>query len=225
MTIEYGKSFLKWRESSSKPWAAFTTHEFVVGLGTGMLAEEAFLRYLRQDYIFLLHFARAWALAVVKSDNLDEMRMSANLVDALLNDEMDLHVKTCQEKGISREELENTTELPQNMAYTRYVLEAGFSGDFLDLMAALAPCVMGYGEIGARLKVERTSDLYIDWINTYSSQDYQNLCIDLGKVIDSAITRRLGRNFHECERWDTLVTHFQKATTLESSFWEMGLKG
>ena len=174
MTIDYGKSFLKWRESSSKPWAAFTTHEFVVGLGTGMLAEDAFLRYLRPDYIFLLHFARAWALAVVKSDNLNEMRMSANLVDALLNDEMNLHVKICQEKGITREELENTTELPQNMAYTRYVLEAGFSGDFLDLMAALAPCVMGYGEIGARLKVERTSERYIDWINTYSSQDYQN---------------------------------------------------
>ena len=102
MTKEYGKSFLKWRESSSKPWATFTTHEFVVGLGNGMLAEEAFLRYLRQDYIFLLHFARAWALAVVKSDNLNEMRMSANLVDALLNDEMNLHVKICQEKGITK---------------------------------------------------------------------------------------------------------------------------
>ena len=225
MTIEYGKSFVKWRESSINNWVTFTGHKFVAGLGNGMLAEDAFLRYLRQDYIFLSHFARAWALAVVKSDNLEEMRMSANLVDALLNQEMCLHVKICKEKGISEEELKNTTELPQNMAYTRYVLEAGFSGDFLDLMAALAPCVMGYGEIGARLKGERTSDRYLDWINTYSSQEYQNLCIHLGKVIDSAMNRRLGRNFHECERWNKLVTHFQQATTLESSFWEMGLTG
>ena len=81
MAVEYGKSFSKWRESSSKPWATFTTHEFVVRLGNGMLAEDAFVRYLRQDYIFLLHFARAWALAVVKSDNLDEMRML--LIDQL----------------------------------------------------------------------------------------------------------------------------------------------
>ena len=41
-----------------------------------------------------------------------------------------------------------------NLAYTRYVLEAGFSGDFLDLMAALAPCVLGYGEIGGYGELE-----------------------------------------------------------------------
>ncbi|MFT5969431.1 MAG: thiaminase/transcriptional activator TenA [Yoonia sp.] len=40
-------------------------------------------------------------------------------------------------------------------------------GDFLDLMAALAPCVMGYGEIGVRLAAEKSADtLYAAWIDT-----------------------------------------------------------
>ena len=55
-------------------WPAYTRHEFVLALARGDLPEAAFRRYLIQDYLFLLHFARAWGLAVYKSDTLAEMR-------------------------------------------------------------------------------------------------------------------------------------------------------
>ncbi|SEK55074.1 hypothetical protein SAMN04488526_0860 [Jannaschia helgolandensis] len=38
-------------------------------------------------------------------------------------------------EGISEAELFAAREASQNLAYTRYVLDAGHSGDFLDLMA------------------------------------------------------------------------------------------
>ena len=107
MIKNYGNTFNKWRESSIDVWTEFTEHKFVNGLKNGTLEEEAFLHYLRQDYIFLLNFSRAWALAIVKTDNLEEMRMAANLVNALLNEELQLHVKICQEKGISKEPKRN----------------------------------------------------------------------------------------------------------------------
>ncbi len=146
----YGRAFSLWR-AAAPDWRAYVCHPFVQGLGDGTLPRAAFLRYLVQDYVFLVHFARAWALAVVKADTLDEMRAAAATVDALVNHEMALHVRTCAAAGITEAELASAEEAPGNLAYTRYVLEAGFSGDFLDLMAALAPCVLGYGEIGARL--------------------------------------------------------------------------
>ena len=68
------------------------------------------------------------------------MKMAASLVSSLINEEMKLHIGVCATAGIEADELEQTVELPQNTAYTRYVLEAGFSGDFLDLMAALTLC-------------------------------------------------------------------------------------
>ena len=102
MIKNYGNTFVKWRKSSLDVWAEFTEHKFVHGLKNGTLEEEAFLRYLRQDYIFLLNFSRAWALAIVKTDNLEEMRMAANLVNALLNEELQLHVKICQERNKRR---------------------------------------------------------------------------------------------------------------------------
>src|SRR5262249_58979042 len=49
-------------------------HEFVLRLAAGDLPEACFRRYLVQDYLFLMHFARAWGLAIYKSDTLAEMR-------------------------------------------------------------------------------------------------------------------------------------------------------
>ena len=104
-----------------------------------------------QDYLFLIHFSRAWALAVTKAETVAEMRQCAATVNALVNDEIALHVETCAGEGLDEADLRGAEEAPETLAYTRYVLDAGHSGDFLDLMAALAPCVLGYGEIGARL--------------------------------------------------------------------------
>ena len=115
--------------------------------------------------------------------------------------------------------------MPQNTAYTRYVLEAGFSGDFLDLMAALAPCVIGYGEIGARLQIENTSREYKDWIDTYAHPDYQQLCVDVSALIDNAVHSRLGAGYGQTGRWTSLTRHFETATALERDFWDMGLRG
>ena len=61
-------------------WPAYTRHEFVRRLATGDLPQAAFRHYLIQDYLFLLHFARAWGLAIYKSDTLAEMRRAQALV-------------------------------------------------------------------------------------------------------------------------------------------------
>ena len=151
--------------------------------------------------------------------------MASNLVHALIHEEMKLHIGVCAAAGISADELEQTKELPQNTAYTRYVLEAGFSGDFLDLMAALAPCVIGYGEIGARLQIENTSREYKDWIDTYAHPDYQQLCVDVAALIDNAVHSRLGAGYGQTGRWTSLTRHFETATALERDFWDMGLSG
>jgi thiaminase/transcriptional activator TenA len=221
---DYGRAFAAWR-SGTPEWRAHVGHPFVKALGDGTLPRAAFLHYLVQDYLFLVHFARAWALAVVKADTLDEMRAAAATVDALLNHEMALHVRTCAEAGVPEARLAAAEEAPENMAYTRYVLEAGFSGDFLDLLAALAPCVLGYGEIGARLAREATSDAFRGWIDTYGGREYQELCRDTGALIDGALARRLGPEFTGAPRWPRLAGRFADATRLEVGFWDMGLRG
>ncbi|SDY06666.1 thiaminase II [Citreimonas salinaria] len=223
--MSYGATFPLWREAAGDAWRDYTRHAFVEGLRDGTLPRGAFLRYLVQDYVFLVHFSRAWALAVTKAETLDEMRACAATVHALLDDEMRLHVRTCAAEGIAEADLFAAREAPQNIAYTRYVLDAGHSGDFLDLLAALAPCVLGYGEIGARLAADSHDTPYADWIATYAGEDYQHTCREVGALIDAAVERRLGPERAGSPRWPRLCARFETATRLEADFWGMGLTG
>ncbi len=220
---DYGSVFAALRRRAGDAWTHYTSHPFVESLADGSLPRPAFLHYLRQDYVFLIHFSRAWALAAVKSEHHDELLAAVTTVNALVSQEMQLHVRICEAAGIPREDLLATTERAENLAYTRFVLEAGFSGDLLDLLSALAPCVMGYGEIGRRLQHAATSDRYRDWIETYAGTDYQNVTRSAGELLDGAVVRRLGPDFIQTPRFTSLCHRFRTATELEVSFWQMGL--
>src|SRR3954452_12794873 len=109
-------------------WQAYTRHEFVLRLVRGDLPEAAFRRYLVQDYLFLLHFARAWGLAIYKSDTLSEMRRAQSLVAATLDVEIGLHIDYCRGGGLSEEGMNAEPEALETRVYNRCVLDR-FAGD------------------------------------------------------------------------------------------------
>jgi len=203
-------------------WAHYVGHPFVRAIGDGSLPRASFQHYLVQDYLFLIQFARAYALAVYKSDTLAEMRTAAAGVAAILDVEMDLHVRLCGEWGLTPQVLEETPEARATIAYTRFVLEAGLKGDLLDLEVALAPCVVGYAEI-ARALAARPGALspanpYRDWIAEYAGDAYQELAAKAVAALDAAAETRLAE-----ARRPRLTATFRQATRLEADFWDMGL--
>ncbi|MCH2679018.1 MAG: TenA family protein [Alphaproteobacteria bacterium] len=224
-TDKYGIVFNKLKSNTLVKWNLYTQHKFVQKVSDGSLDKKLYLKYLKQDYVFLIHFSRAWALLVAKSKSVNEMRIASATLDALVNEEIQLHIKTCKDEGITEEQLFKTEEELNNLAYTRFVLEAGYSGDFLDLLVALSPCVFGYGEIGLYLKsISKNDNPYISWINTYNSKEYQEVCINIGSLLDEATQDRLGKDFANNVLWPKLEKTFLIATKLEIDFWEMSLK-
>lgn len=211
--------FARLRAVCLDDWTAYTQHRFVNELAAGSLPVESFRHFLVQDYQFLIHFARAWALAVFKSDSLADMREAAATLNALLNQEMALHVGYCEGWGISRQDLEAQPEATANMAYTRYVLERGVAGDLLDLLVALAPCVLGYGEIGMALAHQAKPDHpYGQWISTYAGDEYQSVAGGMRAQLQRTAERLLTPSRErEC------VKNFGCATRLEIRFWDMAL--
>lgn len=204
-------------------WRRYTDHPFVRGMANGTLPEAAFRHYLAQDYLFLIHFARAYALAVYKADDLADMRAAAATVNALLDTEMSLHVQYCAGWGLSEAEMAAVPEDPACVAYTRYVLERGMAGDLLDLHAALAPCVVGYGVIGARIAADPATvrgegNPYEAWIAMYSGDEYLDMVRGSVAQFDRLAARRGGD-----VRFDALSKTFAAATELEVGFWQMGL--
>ena len=223
--MSYGNIFNLLKENHKDNWLLYTKHEFINKLINDTLKEEKFLNYLIQDYLFLIQFSKAWSLAILKSDNLEEMKIAASTVNDLINFEMELHITLCANYGISISDLENADEENANIAYTRYVLELGYSGDFLDLLSSLAPCVLGYGEIGLNCQNSNPKTLmYKKWIETYSSIEYQDVCKNVSGLIDKAFLLRLGTNFENTYKWKKVNQIFKKATLLEVDFWNMAIK-
>lgn len=215
------KLFERLKADAAPQWADYVDHEFVRNLGAGSLPLAAFKHYLVQDYLFLLQFARAYALGVYKSPSLDDMRQSLEGVKAILDVELDLHLELCSAWGMTKADIESAPEDTPTMAYTRFVLDAGMSGDLLDLQAALAPCIIGYAEIGAALKsagVATDANPYARWINEYGSDMYQELAQGFGEWMD-----RTGDVYLTEARYPRVASLFEKASRLESGFWQMGL--
>ncbi|KAK8076462.1 thiamine biosynthesis protein (thi-4) protein [Apiospora phragmitis] len=129
------------------------------------------------DYLYLVHFARANALASYKAKSMEDIAAGAKIVTHI-NTEMSLHLDYCASFGISKEQIEATEEHQACTAYTRYVLDVGMSSDWLALQVALAPCLLGYGAIGQALhdeknqKTKREGNTYYKWICNYVAEDF-----------------------------------------------------
>jgi len=212
--------FARLRDACAVEWQAYTEHPFVRAIGDGSLPEAAFRHYLGQDYLFLIQFARAYGLAVYKADMVEDMRAAAASLSAILDVEMELHVKFCAGWGLTEEDMVALPEDSATMAYTRFVLETGMAGDILDLHAALAPCIVGYAEIGTALaEADGPKDNpYAEWIAMYAGDEYQQVARD-----EIATLQRLGAGRGAVARFDSLAHTFQAATRLEADFWAMGL--
>lgn len=210
------------KAENAKDWERYIWHPFVRRLGDGTLPVQAFRHYLIQDYLFLIHFSRAYALAVYKADSLGDMRRDGGVMNMLLNHEMSMHVKFCKGWGIGEAEMAAMPEDRACMAYTRFVLEAGHAGDVLDLHAALAPCVVGYGEAAERLMANKATKLkdnpYRAWIEMYAGADYRAVAKAAVQQLDKLNERRAGPG-----RFKGLARLFGAATRLEADFWQMGL--
>jgi thiaminase (transcriptional activator TenA) len=213
--------FDRLRDAAAEPWRDYCHHPFVAGLADGSLPEVAFRHYLVQDYLFLIQFARAYALAAFKSDTLEDMRAAAATMSALVDTEMRLHVEYCAGWGLDEAAMAAAPEAMETTAYTRFVLDCGQRGDLLDLLVALAPCVVGYGEIGARLGADaatkRDGNPYLPWIEMYAGVEYQEVAAAACSQLD-----QVGAARGADARFAPLAKTFDQATRLEIGFWEMG---
>ncbi len=208
------------RNAAGPLWTDFTGHQFVRGLSDGTLPILAFRRYLTQDYLFLIQFARAYALAGFKAQCLADLRAASDGCAAILG-ELPLHVSFCAGWGLDEPGMAAEPEALETVAYTRFVLDCGAAGDLLDLYAALAPCVLGYAEIGAQLAARPApGNPYAPWVATYAGPEYQAAAGTTRNTLARLWAERGGG-----ARAAALQATFNTAVRLETAFWSMGWRG
>lgn len=213
--------FDRLKGAAAADWQSYVDHDFVRQMGAGTLPQAAFRFYLVQNYLFLIQFARAYALATYKSRTLADIKAAQAGLAAIL-DETDLHLRLCGRWGLSPADIEAAPEHQTTVAYTRFVLDCGAAGDLLDLHVALAPCVISYAEIGRQLTPNGVDALgdhpYREWLAEYAGEAYQGVAANARRHLDDLAARAMTeRRFHE------LTALFGKASRLEADFWQMGL--
>jgi thiaminase/transcriptional activator TenA len=204
-------------QSAKSIWDAGLEHPFVTGLADGSLDVERFKRWVLQDYLYLKEFARIFAWAVAKADNLEAMGWYAKVLDLTLNTEMSLHRSYAERFGITAAQLEEQAMWPTTRAYTDFLLRVSADGDMLDLLAALLPCAWGYVYVARRLADGEapTEERYADWIAQYASDEFREaadwLENELNRLAVGVTTEKMTR----------LTELFVLSSRYEWQFWEM----
>lgn len=200
----------------SPVWDAILSHEMVEGIGDGSLDEAPFRYWVKQDYVYLIEYARTFALGVANANRLDRMGRFATLLEETINTEMNLHRSYAAEFGISESELEMTEPCPTTRAYTDFLVRTGALGSFGDTVAAILPCMWGFNETGRRLAEAGYPDheQYAAWIDMYAGEEFTELtewCLEL--MNDIARESTTG----DRQRYKNLV---QTSARYEYLFWD-----
>ncbi|MDP8943423.1 MAG: thiaminase II [Actinomycetota bacterium] len=209
------------RRAADPIWEAQHRHPFVRGIGDGSLDLERFRFWVRQDYRFLIEYARMLALGAARAPDLETMRRLADLAQATLGEEMDLHRAYAGEFGISAAELEAEPMAPTTRGYTDFLVRTAAHEDFADLVAALLPCMWGFSEIGRRLAAaSRPADeRYARWIEMYASEEFAELAAWCRELTD-----RVGGELSAARR-ERLRGVFLTSSRYELAFWQMAWEG
>ena len=191
-------------------------HPFVRELGNGALPLNKFQYYLKQDYVFLINYCKVLALAASKSSSENMMKRWVSLLNETLNSEMELHRNFCSDFGISISNLEKTIADTSTKNYCDFLIENANQNSEKFIAVSLLPCQWGYQEIAQSFVNNKfeTESFHKIWIDTYSSQEYQEVTDWLINHVDE-----IGKNStsEEVEKYKQL---FRSGIEYEIGFWD-----
>jgi thiaminase/transcriptional activator TenA len=199
-------------------WGTYYEHPFIKGIGNGDLEIDKFKYYMIQDYLYLLDYAKIYALGVVKADSEEVMKGFAKSVDAILNGEMSIHRSYMKRLNITQEEVAAAKVSLTNISYTHYMLAVSQMGSLADVAAALLACMWSYLEIGKylnRIPGAAEHEFYGEWIKGYISKEYEE---STKWIID--LVNNLAENMNESELVK-LEKIFINTSKYEYMFWDM----
>lgn len=205
-----------WR-SIEPIYAEILAHPFLRGLTDGTLPEERFRHYVLQDALYLRDYARALALAGVRSPDESALLMFTQHAAGAIVVERSLHEGFLKDLGIPDDELDRTPPAPTTLAYTSYLLRTAALGDYGEVLGAVLPCYWIYAEVGkALLEKGSPNPMYRKWIDTYGGEDFGAL---VEAVLD--LTDRACEDLSPAQR-KAVGEAFRTTSRYEWMFWDMG---
>ena len=200
-------------------WDRYHEHPFVLGIQDGTLDREKFRYYIIQDYLYLLDYAKSFAIGIAKAKSPETTRLFSGYIEALTGGEMDIHRGYLGRFQVTREELDATPVALDNLSYTSYMLRVAYEEGEAEILTAILSCAYSY-EIIAREMVRRAPaclehPFYGEWVQGYASDRYASENRVLLDTLD-----RLTVSYTE-EQLRHLEDIFTACSRYELAFWEL----
>ena len=174
--------------SSRELWDAYNGHPFVRGIADGSLDEEKFRYYMIQDYLYLIDYAKVFALGVVKAVDMESMRLFANYVHQILDGEMEIHKAYMKRLGIPLRDAESAAPALDNLSYTAYMLRIAHEEGPAEIAASILSCALSYEHIAKRILKEHPGadkhPFYGEWIEGYACDEYHEANLELIRLTE-----------------------------------------
>lgn len=200
-------------------WREYNLHPFVLGLQNGTLAQEKFRHYIIQDYLYLIDYAKVFALGVAKAKSVGTADLFAAYIPAI-HQELNIHSGYMGKLDITQDELDGTRPALDNLSYTSYMLRVAYEEGEAEILAAILSCAYSYEVIAGRILANNPAaadhEFYGEWVKGYAGAEYaaENAWLmvamdELAAGYTEAQLQHLEEIFVACSRY-------------ELAFWEMG---
>ncbi len=205
--------------NSTPKWVNMVKLPFLKSIINGKLSKEAFLEYLVQDTIYIKYYAKCYAYAMTKTDDIEVMRLLYECLGIISKDESAIHIIYLKDLGYTELKALSEPMYEVNKNYLDYMLYFSVHGTLQQNIVSLVPCAVSYFYIAKECKKEAMrlgtyeSNYYKKWMNFYSSDSYKKSCEKLLKLCD-LILKNMGSSDME-----NLRNIFEKSTYYEKLFW------
>lgn len=200
-------------------WKSYLNHPFVNEIGEGTLPKEKFKRYLIQDYLYLKEFSKVFAMGIVKSETIKEMKFFNRAAKGSMEDEAAIHIDYMKKLGIPPVEAEKCSLEMVSSSYTSYMQAVALTGGVKEIVMATLPCNWSYNYIGHYLyetyKDNLEGNYYKDWIEMYADNEFDEVLKEWLEY-----TNHICKNLSE-EEIKKLTEIFIKSSLYELDFWNM----
>ena len=203
-------------------WEDGYNHPFVQELGAGTLSKERFKFWLLQDYLYLLQYAKVFAMATVKSDTEEIMTNFTSIQHYIFSSEMNVHREYMAKFGVTKEEISAVKASLYNRTYTANMLSYGLTGSLVEILATIFPCAWTYSDYGRRLKEQYAGNLennfYKTWIEKYASDDFASSFDWICDTLDILVEKM------DDKQREKIADIFTSSVEFEYLFWDMCYK-
>lgn len=206
-------------ENTKDIWEAYNQHDFVLGIQNGTLDKEKFKYYIIQDYIYLIDYARVFAIGLAKAKSPETMKFFNSYVQLLVDGELNIHKGYMGKFSVTEAELRSTPTALDNLSYTSYMLRVAYEEGEEEILAAILSCAYSYEIIAANILKNNPRacehEFYGDWVKGYSAESYSRANAYLMDMLD-----RLTNGFTD-EQKKHLSDIFVACSRYEMAFWDL----